>query len=114
MALNRRFALDQDSNGPHTRGVGQGNYPNTVNPLLGGGGVPGYQAGSTFKFFVLLAALEAGMPLSTSISSPHTYVSSYGGGGTASCGGQWCPSNASAAMTGTHTMWAGFGKSVNT
>lgn len=114
MAINRTYSLDQDSNGPHTRGAGQGNYPNTVNPLLGGGGMPGYQAGSTFKWFVMLAALEEGMPLSTSISSPHRYVSSYSGGGTASCGGQWCPSNASGAMTGTHTMWAGFGKSVNT
>ena len=27
------------------------NYPNTVAPLLGGGDMPGYQAGSTFKIF---------------------------------------------------------------
>jgi membrane peptidoglycan carboxypeptidase len=114
-AVNRTFSLDQDSNGPHTFGAeAASSYPNTVNPLLGGGGMPGYQAGSTFKWFVMLAALEAGMPLSTQITAPHRYVSSYPDGGTASCGGRWCPSNASGAMTGRHTMWAGFGKSVNT
>jgi membrane peptidoglycan carboxypeptidase len=116
MAVNRVYSLDPSGNGQHTdpASTGPSNYPNTVNPLLGGGGVPGYQAGSTFKWFVLLAALEAGMPLSTQIDSPYTYVSSYSGGGTASCGGMWCPSNASGAMTGTQTMWSGFGKSVNT
>ncbi|HEY8471758.1 MAG TPA: transglycosylase domain-containing protein [Natronosporangium sp.] len=118
MAVNRIYSLDQRNNGPHTDYARSqpGNYPNTVNPLLGGGDVPGYQAGSTFKWFVLLAALEAGLPLSTKIYAPYKYVSSYpgGGGGSADCGGLWCPSNASGAMTGTQTMWSGFGKSVNT
>ncbi len=53
----------------------KGNYPNTVTPLLGGGDLPGYQAGSTFKMFTMLAALEAGMPLDTAIDSPHRYQS---------------------------------------
>jgi membrane peptidoglycan carboxypeptidase len=116
MAVNRIYSLDQSGNGPHTdwQSTAPSNYPNTVNPLLGGGDVSGYQAGSTFKWFVLLAALEAGLPLSTRIDAPYTYVSSYLGDGPASCGGMWCPSNASGAMTGTQTMWSGFGKSVNT
>ena len=41
MAVNRRYSLDQSDNGRHTdRSTGRdtkGNYPNTVNPLLGGG-----------------------------------------------------------------------------
>ncbi|HEX2774499.1 MAG TPA: penicillin-binding transpeptidase domain-containing protein, partial [Micromonosporaceae bacterium] len=92
------------------------NYPNTVNMLLGGGDLPGYQAGSTFKMFTMLAALDAGIPLSTEFNAPFRYVSIYpdGGGGPTDCGGFWCPSNASGAMTGRHAMWAGFGKSVNT
>jgi membrane peptidoglycan carboxypeptidase len=118
MAINRTYSLDQSANGPHSdprqRGVVTSNYPNTVNPMLGGGGMAGYQAGSTFKWFVLLAALEEGMALSTRIDSPHRYRSSYPDGGPASCGGYWCPANASGAMTGNHTMWAGMGKSVNT
>ncbi|MGH3682639.1 MAG: transglycosylase domain-containing protein, partial [Natronosporangium sp.] len=118
MAVNRNYSLEQDHNGPHTNWAATvpSSYPNTVNPLLGGGGMPGYQAGSTFKWFVLLAALDAGMPLSTAIYAPQRYVSSYsgGGGGPGDCGGVWCPQNASGAMTGTQTMWSGFGKSVNT
>ena len=55
----------------------RGNYPATVNPLLGGGDLPGYQAGSTFKMFTLLAALERGMPLSTQINSPQRYRSKF-------------------------------------
>ena len=44
----------------HTAGI-KGNYPNTVNPLLGGGDLPGYQAGSVFKMFTMVAALEQGV-----------------------------------------------------
>ncbi|HZE38371.1 MAG TPA: transglycosylase domain-containing protein [Stackebrandtia sp.] len=120
MAVNRTFSLDQGGNGPSAdpmaaaRGM-KGNYPNTVNALLGGGGVSGYQAGSTFKMFTMLAALEKGMPLSTDIYAPHQVATHYPvASGPASCGGQWCPSNASGAMTGNQTMWSGFGKSVNT
>lgn len=115
MAVNRNFALSESDNGAHAAsGEAVRSYPNTVSPLLGGGDLPGYQAGSTFKWFVLLAALEEGMPLTTMINSPHQYMSSYPGGGPASCGGYWCPSNASGAMAGTHSMWSGFGQSVNT
>jgi membrane peptidoglycan carboxypeptidase len=122
MAVNRVYSLDQAGNGPHSdphkrRAQLRGNYPATVNPLLGGGNLPGYQAGSTFKLFTLLAALEKGMPLSTSINAPKRYQSHFKAGwdSPTRCNGQWwCPENASAKMTGRHTMWAGFGKSVNT
>jgi membrane peptidoglycan carboxypeptidase len=121
MAVNRIYSLDQSGNGtntePNKRAAGiPGNYPNTVNALLGGGELPGYQAGSTFKFFTLMAALDAGLPPTTSYYSPMRLSSIYLGtpGERATCGTQWCPSNASGAMTGNQNMWTGFGKSVNT
>ncbi|WP_439957820.1 transglycosylase domain-containing protein [Micromonospora echinofusca] len=110
MAVNRNYSLDLSNNGEHTNPNAtskmKSNYPNTVAPLLGGGTLPGYQAGSTFKMFVMLAALDQGMPLSTAFDSPHRYRSEVYNG--------WAPSNASGAMTGRQTMWSGFGKSVNT
>jgi membrane peptidoglycan carboxypeptidase len=44
-----------------------------VNLPLGGGS--GFQAGSTFKMFVLAAAIEQGLPLSTVINAPQKYQS---------------------------------------
>jgi len=121
MAVNRTYSLNQTKNGKHSdpakRRAGYiGNYPNTVNPLLGGGDMAGYQAGSTFKIFTLLAALDAGMPLSTSFYAPPRFVSKYiTAPGPATCARwHWCPKNSGAAMTGRQTMWSGFGKSVNT
>ena len=120
MAVNRRYSLDQRDNGKHSdRGQRRagvvGNYPNTVNPLLGGGNMAGYQAGSTFKIFTMLAALDEGMPLSTSFYAPPKYVTKYiTAPGPATCGVHWCPKNSSKSMTGRQTMWSGFGKSVNT
>ncbi|MEV5447158.1 transglycosylase domain-containing protein, partial [Streptomyces sp. NPDC052644] len=68
MAVNRTYSLDVSENGPSSNPEAdpkmKANYPNTVAPLLGGGTLPGYQAGSTFKMFPMLAALDAGMPLS--------------------------------------------------
>lgn len=109
MAVNRDYSPDTTDN------IGA-NYPNTTNPLLSGGSdFHGYQAGSTFKLFTMLAALEGDMKLDTSIYSPHRYTSQYvGGGGTSSCGIYWCPSNDNPSMTGTHNMWGAFGRSVNT
>ncbi|MEU9508244.1 transglycosylase domain-containing protein [Micromonospora sp. NPDC048170] len=110
MAVNRTYSLDLSENGqssnPEAGPKVKANYPNTVAPLLGGGDLPGYQAGSTFKMFPMLAALNAGMPLSTSFNAPHRYRSEIYDG--------WAPSNASGAMSGQQTMWSGFGKSVNT
>ncbi len=110
MAVNRTYSLDVSQNGPSSNPEAdpktKANYPNTVAPLLGGGTLPGYQAGSTFKMFPMLAALDAGMPLSTAFDSPYRYKSAVYDG--------WAPSNASGAMTGRQTMWSGFGKSVNT
>ncbi|WP_415645100.1 transglycosylase domain-containing protein [Stackebrandtia soli] len=120
MAVNRNFELDQSANGIHSHPVAsskgvKGSYPNTVNALMGGGEMAGYQAGSTFKMFTMLAALEAGMPLDTQINSPHRVATKYPvASGPASCGGVWCPSNASGSMAGLRTMWSGFGMSVNT
>jgi membrane peptidoglycan carboxypeptidase len=120
MAVNRTYSLDQDDNGRHSdpakreQGL-KGNYPSTVNPLLGGGDMAGYQAGSTFKIFTMLAALDKGMPLSTSFMAPMVYRSKYiTGPGPSSCGVHWCPKNSSQSMVGVQTMWSGFGKSVNT
>ncbi|WP_162181793.1 transglycosylase domain-containing protein, partial [Glycomyces tenuis] len=117
MAVNRNYSNDISENGPNTSNDDyKGTYPNTTNPLLSGNSaVPGYQAGSSFKIFTMIAALEAGMPLSTSIYSPYQYTSQYVvGDGAASCGNYWCPKNASASEVGDYDMWTGFGESVNT
>ncbi|MEV1332025.1 transglycosylase domain-containing protein [Micromonospora costi] len=110
MAVNRTYSLDLSDNplssNPEAGPKVKASYPNTVAPLLGGGDLPGYQAGSTFKMFPMLAALNAGMPLSTSFNAPYRYQSKVFDG--------WAPTNASGAMTGQQTMWSGFGKSVNT
>jgi membrane peptidoglycan carboxypeptidase len=119
-AVNRNYSLDQTHNGRPTSAAARqqsgavGSYPNTVAPLLGGGGVAGYQAGSTFKIFTILAALEQGLPLDTKINSPMRVQTQYPAGGNAACNGYWCPTNASQAMVGVQTMWSGFGESVNT
>ncbi|SCF10157.1 transglycosylase domain-containing protein [Micromonospora mirobrigensis] len=110
MAVNRDYGVA--GNPP-----GQENYPNTVNQLVAGGGtIAGYQAGSTFKLFTLLAALEAGLPLDTRYDAPHRLLTRFpAAGGPASCAGRWCPTNADlVGMDGPRTMWSAFGRSVNT
>ncbi|MEV4626319.1 transglycosylase domain-containing protein [Micromonospora sp. NPDC049523] len=127
LAANRDYALDdpaEPTNGPATdpakaaAGV-RGTYPRTTNPLLtGGADVAGYQAGSTFKIFTVVAALERGIPLSYSFDAPPRYESSYTvePGSPAACPGtrRYCPSNYDEKVAGKHDMWTAMGSSVNT
>ncbi|MEU8608810.1 transglycosylase domain-containing protein [Actinoplanes sp. NPDC048791] len=121
LAANRRFKLDVEHNkmssDPKKAAKNiRGTYPNTTNPLLtGGGDITGYQAGSVFKMFTMVAALENGYPPSYPINTTYQYKSGYRDTGPASCGGgYWCPTNASKSEKGSYNMWTGFGASVNT
>ncbi|MER5333233.1 transglycosylase domain-containing protein [Micromonospora sp. NPDC002717] len=108
MAVNRNYSVAGNP-------AGQKNHPNTVNQLVAGGGaIDGYQAGSTFKMFTMLAALESGLPLDTEFDAPERIVTGFPSTGAASCDGYWCPQNANSDMDGEHTMWTAFGSSVNT
>jgi membrane peptidoglycan carboxypeptidase len=127
LAVNRNFKLDDPnrpqnaySSDPKKRAKRiRGTVPNTTNPLLSGGSdIHGYQAGSTFKIFTLVAALEKGYPLATRINAKPVYKSKYivEQNSPAACPGThfYCPKNASKSMAGTQNMWTGFGRSVNT
>src|SRR3954452_2334556 len=80
------------------------------------GDANGFQAGSTFKAFVLAAAIKKGIPLSTSINAPQTISipeSRY-----RTCNGHlrstdvWSPENSTGA--GTFNLYTGTQNSVNT
>jgi membrane peptidoglycan carboxypeptidase len=124
MAVNRVFSNDQSQNAvssdPDKRRLGiKGNNPNTTNPLISGGGdITGYQFGSSFKIFTMVAALEKGLPLSYTINATSPFVSNYiiDPHSPAACNGpHYCPVNANPSyMNGVRNMWTGFGRSVNT
>ncbi|MCW2640464.1 MAG: glycosyl transferase [Dactylosporangium sp.] len=124
LSTNRTFSNDQSGNGANTnpKKKGQvGNYPNTTAPLLtGGGDILGYQAGSTFKMFTMVAALEKGMALDYTINTVSPYQAKkyiVSSDGEAACKGTnyYCVANANPSwMNGPRNMWTGFGRSVNT
>ena len=122
LAANRKFKLDDSDNelssdpakaAKHIRGT----YPNTTNPILtGGGDINGYQGGSVFKMFTMVAALENDYPLAYPINTTYRYKSPtyLDSGAPAECNGHYCPTNASKNEKGVYNMWTGFGSSVNT
>ncbi|MFC7530365.1 transglycosylase domain-containing protein [Actinoplanes sp. GCM10030250] len=126
LAANRKYKLD-DSDNPQNeissdpkkakKGL-RGTHPNTTNPLLSGGGdIGGYQAGSVFKIFTIIAGLEAGYPLGYTIKTDAQYRSKYktSPSDSSACAGtdQWCPKNSGKGV-GVFTMWSAFAKSINT
>ncbi len=127
LAVNRTFKIDDPrnpTNGPHSDPKQRtkhrlGNYPSTVNPLLtGGGGLTGYQGGSTFKIFTIIAALEKGIPLSHTIDAPQRFRSEYviDRASPTACPGTdlYCPMNADKKAGGELNMWSAFARSTNT
>ncbi|MDR6317016.1 membrane peptidoglycan carboxypeptidase [Actinoplanes couchii] len=124
LATNRKYKLDDPakpqnkmSSDPKLRAKKiRGTHPNTTNPLMSGGGdITGYQAGSVFKIFPIIAALEAGYPLAYPIAAQKVYKSGYPAGpGPASCGGYYCPKNSGGGGEGLYNMWSAFAKSINT
>src|SRR4051812_4663391 len=81
LATNRIYSNDQTGNGlntnPAKRGQ-KGNYPRTTVPFISGGpDVPGYQAGSSFKIFTVVAALESGYPLALTIDTQSPFHSKF-------------------------------------
>ncbi|MFD0525916.1 transglycosylase domain-containing protein [Paractinoplanes durhamensis] len=124
LAANRKFKLPTSakpnplSSDPKKREAGvRATYPNTTNPIItGGGDIHGYQAGSVFKMFTMVAALEDGVGLDFTINTVPRYVSPLyrDSAAPAACNGHYCPSNSSAKELGPYNMWTGFGASVNT
>ncbi|MER6595461.1 transglycosylase domain-containing protein, partial [Micromonospora purpureochromogenes] len=127
LAVNRSFKIDDPKNPKNkissdpakAKKKIRGNYPNTVNPLLTGGqGITGYQAGSTFKIFSIVAALEKGIPLGYTINAQQTFKSEYiiDSSSPAACPGThfYCPKNAGGKAGGVQNMWSAFAQSTNT
>jgi membrane peptidoglycan carboxypeptidase len=120
VAVNRNYNNDETRNGKDTNPKAPkgslGSYPNTTIPLVTGSPDNlGYQFGSTFKMFTMLAALESGLPLSYKINTTYQYKSNFPDAGDPNaCGGYYCPTNASKNEKGPYNMWTGYGHSVNT
>lgn len=97
------------------RAAGQ-TYLNYVVPKAYGD-ANGFQAGSTFKAFVLASAINQGIPLSTSINSPQTMHFDDSDfetcdGPYAGDGNGWDPQNSTGY--GTYNLYSGTQNSVNT
>ncbi|HWH28334.1 MAG TPA: transglycosylase domain-containing protein [Mycobacteriales bacterium] len=101
LAVNRRFGEDR--------------VPGATKLNLALGGSSGMQAGSTFKPFVLAAALEQGVPLHYTLDAPAEYESAV----FANCDGRTCDNpyvvrNAGDSNAGRHDLVSATHSSVNT
>jgi membrane peptidoglycan carboxypeptidase len=100
---------------PYGSGLGQTEV-NLAADYINHGGSTGRNAGSTFKVFVLAAALEEKLPTGLTIKSPPKI--DIKAGSTTTCDGlptsDWQPTNAEAAEGGTFTMTQATAESVNT
>ena len=101
LAVNRTFGEDE--------------LPGQTKLNLPLGGSSGMQAGSTFKPFVLAAALEQGLPLDFTLDAPSTYESKV----FADCDGRTCDNpyvvrNAGDSSSGRHDLVSATHQSVNT
>jgi penicillin-binding protein 1A len=102
-----------DPNGHIVAMIGGTNYAETqvnvaVPPSIGGGS--GWQPGSSFKPFVLAAALEQGISLKSRFTAPATITIKDGNGP----GSPWKPSNAEPADQGVLDLIDATRESVNT
>jgi len=112
-----------------SKGFGTGKDQTTINIAADsahGGGV-GVSAGSTFKVFTLMAALDEGIPVDTKINAPNAitvsgykpcrYTGTFGGHHYDNAllgGGTWSPRNAGDSEKGTFDLKKGTWESVNT
>lgn len=81
------------------------------------GHAAGFQPGSTFKFFTIAAALQEGLPTSTSFYAPQKLTvpqSDYRTCKGSYSGGPWTLSNSTSATNQTMDMFTGAPESVNT
>ncbi|MFB4316333.1 transglycosylase domain-containing protein [Actinomadura sp. 21ATH] len=109
-------------------GAGKGRTTINLPANVAHGGGTGVSAGSTFKIFTLLAALDEGIPVNTSFNSPETmtiggfqpckYTGMFGGkkydGEMLGGGGGWTVSNAGDSEQGNFNLKTGTWHSVNT
>lgn len=101
LAVNRTFAEDDG--------------PGRTKLNLALGGSSGMQAGSTYKPFVLAAALEQGLPLSMTFEAPDRYTSTvFTTCADGRCGVPYAVSNAGDGGAGRHDLITGTRNSVNT
>ena len=101
MAVNRLFSEEEG--------------PGRTKVNLAIGGSQGFQAGSTFKPFVLTAALQMGIPLSRTFESPNEYTSDvFKDCKNNSCQEFYTLRNAGDSQAGTFDLRSGTHNSVNT